>query len=132
MSVRDWWRIKFQKMNQWNLRVAHKKQPSKRPRVKHMSGCWRVIPGSEFRECFTIRAIMRSTCETICLAKSLFALPNFLPTLYIPSLPMNCKKCFSERKPKQRYLRVRDCYTHNHLHISLWFSSKSYLSSLDL
>ena len=60
--------------------------------------------------------------------RRLFALPNSLPTLYIPSLPMNCKQCFSERKPQQIHSRVRDCYTHNHLHISLWFSLNSYLS----
>ena len=28
----------------------------------------------------------------------------------------------SKRKSQQKHLRVRDCYTHNHLHISLCFS----------
>ena len=126
--MRDWWKIKFQKMNQWNLQLAREKQPTKRPCVKHMTRSWRVMLGCEFRECFTKRANPRSTHKTICMAKSYVALSNALPTLHIPSLPTNCKECFSQKKPKQIHLRVRDCYTHNHLHIFLWFSSNSYLS----
>ena len=101
MSVRDWWRIKFQKMNQWNSQVAHKKQPSKRPRVKHMSGSWRVMPGSEFRECFKIRAITRSTRETICLAKSLFALPILYPHYMYPHYPWIVKSAFQRENPSK-------------------------------
>ena len=50
------------------------------------------------------------------------------PILYIPTLPSYCEECFLERKPKQTQLRVRNCYTYNHLHNPLWFSSYSYLS----
>lgn len=44
------------------------------------------------------------------------------PTLFIPSLPIYFKECFSDRKPYKLPLRVRDCYIHNHLHNPLWFS----------
>ena len=128
MSVRDRWKIKFQKINQWNSRLAREKQPMKRPCVEHMTRSWRVMSGCEFRECFARKANARSTRKTICLAKSYVALSNALPTLHIPLLPINCNEWFSQRKPKQIHLRVRDCYTHNHLHIFLWFSSNSYLS----
>ena len=61
----------------------------------------------------------------------MFCFTKSLPTLYIPSLLTNCKECFSERKPQKTHLRVRDCYTYNHLHISLWFSSTSTSPSLN-
>ena len=113
-------------------RVAHKKQLAKRPHVKHMTRSWRVMPDCQVHECFVRRDISQSNRETFCLEKSYVVLPNFLPTLYIPSLPTNCKECFSKRKHWQIHLRVRDCYTHNHIHISLWFSSTPMSSSLDL
>ena len=46
-----------------------------------------------------------------------------LLTLYIPTLPIDDKECFSERKPLSQPLRARDCYIHNPLHNPLWFSS---------
>ena len=55
--------------------------------------------------------------------KKISSLPNSLPILYIPLFPTNYKECFSERKPLQIHLRIRGCYTHNHLHISSWFFS---------
>ena len=110
-------------MNQWNSRLAREKQPAKRPCVKHMTWNWRVMLGCEVHKCFARRAILWCTRETLCLSKKLFALPNSLPTLYIPLLRTKCKVCFLERKPSQIHLRVRDCYTYNHLHIFSWFSS---------
>ena len=66
---------------------------------------------------------MPGSHKTLCLAKRKSVLSNFLPTLYIPPLPTKDNECFSERKPKQKHLRVRNCYSHNHLHIFSWFSS---------
>ena len=69
MSVRNRWRIKFQKMNQCNLRLAREKQPAKRPHVKHTTGSWRVMLSCQVCECLARKAIPRSTRETFCLAK---------------------------------------------------------------
>ena len=60
----------------------------------------------------------------VCFTKSLL-------TLYIPSLPTYCKECFSKKKPQHTHLKVRDCYTHNHLHIFLWFFSTPTSPSLN-
>ena len=80
---------------------ARKKQPVKKPHVKHMTGGWRVMLGCEVCECCVRRAIPQNTFETLYLAKSLFALPNSLSTLYIPSLPTNCETCFQRENPRK-------------------------------
>ena len=64
--------------------------------------------------------------------KVVFCFMFSLPTLYLASLPTYSKECFLERKPEKIHLRVRDCYTHNHLHIFLWFSLTPTSPSLDL
>ena len=83
-------------------------------------------------KCFAGKANSRRTHETFYLAKS-FVFPYlvFTNTIYISSLAINCKEYFSKRNPQKMHLRVRDCYTHNHLHISLQFSSTPTSPSLD-
>ena len=91
------------KKYQCNSRLANEKLMRRvsceRPRVKHMTRSWRVLPDCQIHEYFMRKAISRGTHKTLCLAKRKSVLPNSLPTLYIHSLPMKCKECFSERKP---------------------------------
>ena len=74
------------------------------------------------------KAISRDTRETLCLAKIKSAFLNSLHTLYIPSLPTKLWGVLSREKALATHLRVRDCYTHNHLHKFSWFFLYSYLS----
>ena len=69
----------------------------KRPCVKHMIESWRVMPSCQIHKYFARKAISQASRETLCLEKRKRVLPNSLPTLYIPWLPMKCKECFSER-----------------------------------
>ena len=104
------------KIDQCNSQLACKKLVRRvtleRPCVKHMIESWRVMPGCQIRKYFARKAISQASRETLCLEKRKKVLPNSLPTLYIPWLPMKYKECFLERK-----------HTHNHLHIFSWFSS---------
>ena len=50
---------------------------------------------------FARKAISQGTRETLCLAKRKSVLPNYLPILYIPSLPMKHKECFQRENPSK-------------------------------
>ena len=104
-------------------RSSWETNPRSEPCVEYMTGMQRVMIAGVFASNLQVRP----SCEI--LAKHFVSLfchlcsTKSLPILYIPSLPTYCKECFSERKPYKLPLKVRDCYTHKHLHISLWFSS---------
>ena len=93
------------KKNQCNSWLALEKLARRvtleRPRVKHMNRSWRVMPSCQIREYFARKAISRGTREILCLVKQKSDLPNSLLTLYIPSLPTKCKKCFQKENPSK-------------------------------
>ena len=60
--------------------------------------------------------------------QSILSDTHFLYPHYIyPYYPQMMREA-SERKPQQKHLRVRNCYTNNSLHIFLWNFLISYLS----
>ena len=72
MSVRNRWRIKLQKFIKWISRLARdylvRSNPQKEPRVEHMIGRGRVVPGWIFRDYLAGKANRRRTRESLCLA----------------------------------------------------------------
>ena len=124
------------KKNQCNLRLAREKLARKYPMIGHVWITW-----LEAEESFqpVILWVLREKgahptrySRNFLFDKKISSLPNSLPILYIPLFPTNYKECFSERKPLQIHLRIRGCYTHNHLHISSWFFSTPTSPSLHL
>ena len=116
MSVRNWWKIKLQS---W-ISVVRNYLVRKYPMKGHMWSTWLEAKKS----CQLV--ILRVLHEKCHLARypqnSLFSkkkkcFTKFFTHTIIPSLPMKCKECFLEIKPLQKHLKVRDCYTHNYLHI---------------
>ena len=89
-------------MNQWNSWLTRKKQPAKRPRVKHMIGSWRVTPGHQVRECFARRAIQQSTRETFFLAKSNLLYQIRYPHYKYPYYPWIVRSAF-QRENSSKY-----------------------------
>ena len=113
-------------------RVSQVAYLRKEPRAEHMTRRWKVMPSWMFCGVLQVRPTCEGLAKLFVWQKVMFYFTMFLPTLYIPSLPTNYKECFLERKSWKIHLRDRDCYTYNHLHISLWFSSIPTSPSLDL
>ena len=101
-------------------------------RVKYMTESCRVMPSCQVCEYFVRRVIQRSTLESFYLEKIVKLLYQILyPHNKYPHYSRIIRSAFRE-KTLANTLKVRDCYTHNHLYISLWFSSTSTSPSLDL
>ena len=75
MSVRDRWRIKFQKLNKWISWLAcdclARSNLWKEPRVEHITRRWKVVPGWIFHDCLVGKANLWRTRKTFCLARLL-------------------------------------------------------------
>ena len=111
-------------MNKWISWVSHEKLTCERATCRAHD--WKMKSHARlkvFASVSWVRSTREGLAKLFVWQKVMFCFTKSLPTLYIPSLLTNCKECFSEKKPYKIHLRVRDCYTHNHLHISLWFSS---------
>ena len=111
-------------MNKWISRVPREKPTRKRATCRAHD--WKMKSHAR-QEIFTSVSWERPSRKVLMKLsvwqKVIFCFTKSLPTLYIPSLPTNCNECFLKKKHHKIYLRVRDCYTYNHLHIFLWFSS---------
>ena len=115
-------------MNKWISRLAHDYLARSLPvkRATYRAHNWKMKSHARlyvFVSVLQVRLTREELTKFSVWQKVMFCVTMFLPTLYIPSLPTNCKECFSERKSYKIHLRVRDCHIHNYLYISLWFSS---------
>ena len=86
--------------------------PVKEPCVEHMTRRWKVMSAWRFSRVSREKGLPVKYSQNILFGKvSCFVLSSFYPHYIYPYYP---RKYTSS---------VRDCYTHNHLLISLWFSS---------
>ena len=95
MSVRDRWIFKLQRMNKWILRLARNClaicNPRKVPRVEHMIGRWRVMPGCLFHNYLLGKANLRKSF----FGKNLFfALPSLYSYYIYSHYPLIARSAF--------------------------------------
>ena len=102
MNVRDWWRIKLQKLNKWISRLAcdclARSNPRKEPRVEHMTGRWKVKLGWIFCNCLVSKANPRNFLfgKKLC-----FALPSLYPYYIYSHYPQIVMSAFRRENPKK-------------------------------
>ena len=102
--MRDWWRLKLQRMNKWISQLAHdclaRSLPAKRATCRahdwKMKGCARLYV---FASISLVRPSHEGLAKLFVWRKIIICFTMSLPTWYIPSLPTNCNECFLERNP---------------------------------
>ena len=90
--------------------------------VSHVLSTWLECKESwqlGFRECLMGKAFSWNILFCYFVISTL---PSLYPHYIYPHYLHIVRSAFQRENPST-HLRVRDCHTHNHLHISLWFSS---------